>query len=75
MYSHNLLLERSQRAIVDGIAVFFGALVAVWIRNGTGWFPDTAFNPWPTYLFPPRRRSFQKRSRIVGDSLGKATES
>ena len=50
MYSHNLLLERSQRAILDGIAVFVAAMFAVWIRLGNVWGADTT--PWSTYLFP-----------------------
>jgi exopolysaccharide biosynthesis polyprenyl glycosylphosphotransferase len=52
MYSHNLLLERTQRAIIDGIAVFVAALIAVWIRHGANLNADSTQTPWTTYLFP-----------------------
>ena len=52
MYSHNLLLERAQRAIIDGIAVFLAALIAVWIRHGANVGADSTQTPWTTYLFP-----------------------
>ncbi len=52
VYSHNLLLERIQRAFVDGIAVFAAVLFAVWIRHSSGWIHEPTPAPWSIYLFP-----------------------
>lgn len=52
VYSHNLLLERVQRALVDGIAVFLAVLLAVWIRHSSGWISESITAPWSIYLFP-----------------------
>ena len=52
MYSHNLLLERTQRALVDGIAIFIAVLASVWIRHSSGWVFEPSVAPWPIYLFP-----------------------
>jgi exopolysaccharide biosynthesis polyprenyl glycosylphosphotransferase len=52
MYSHNLLLERIQRALVDGIAVFTALLVAVAIRDANGWISSAPSDEWTSYLFP-----------------------
>ena len=51
MYSHNLRLERIQRALVDGLAVFFSMVVAVSIRDSNGWIGQPA-EAWTAYLFP-----------------------
>ena len=51
MYSHNLLLERIQRALIDGIAVFIALMIAVWIREANGWIAAPA-DEWTSYLFP-----------------------
>lgn len=52
MYSHNLKLERIQRALVDGLATFASVLAAVAIRQ-SGWVSDVpAVLPWTSYLFP-----------------------
>ncbi len=52
MYSHNLLLERIQRSLVDGIAIFVAALLAVWIRHSSGWILEPTPAPWLIYIFP-----------------------
>jgi exopolysaccharide biosynthesis polyprenyl glycosylphosphotransferase len=52
VYSHNLALERMQRLLVDGIAIFVAALIAVWIRHSSGWIPNATPAPWSIYLFP-----------------------
>ncbi len=54
MYSRNLLIEKLQLAILDGLVVFGCALVATWLRHGVGILsPDGASGvPWSAYLFP-----------------------
>jgi exopolysaccharide biosynthesis polyprenyl glycosylphosphotransferase len=52
VYSHNLLLERTQRALVDGIAIYVAVLASVWIRYSSGWVFEPTATPWPSYLFP-----------------------
>ena len=45
MYSHNLLLERTQRAVVDGIAIYVAVLASVWIRHSSGWLFEPTATP------------------------------
>ncbi len=54
MYRQNLVLERFQRMLLDGAAVFVAALVAVWLRHDllARFGATSGTTPWSSYLFP-----------------------
>lgn len=53
MYSRNLLLEKLQLALLDGVVVFAAALAAVWIRHAVFALDGAGgYLPWAEYLFP-----------------------